>query len=427
MDSTLHLVTVGNPQNPPLVLVHGLGPNGLADWWKIIEALKEDYYILALDLPGFARSSLPNGRLSPENFAAVIRWLVQAHNLENVHLAGHSMGGAVALFYAAHYPEEVQRLTLIDVAGVLHRAAFVKSLVDIDQRNYSFLPDFVQRRAAQILNMGDALVEKINLLPDFTELLRASDIAWDALLSDRPNTNAALSLIGTDYSYLLERVSSPTTIIWGELDTVAPLRTGYLLDHLINDSALHIIPGAGHVPLISHSNRVIALLRKPVPSQPDVPSPSAQDSDADLHCRGQTGASYSGQYRHIVLDDCVNARLVDVQVKSLELRNSTAAIRGLTVVAEGSALRLDNSSIHLTASELRGAVALDMNASRIDMAGVLLQAGKVAIKVDATSVIVASVSESQSPRYTGKLHGLVRTSNSVGEALSQLQSNARPL
>ncbi len=439
LGSSLYVVTIGEKHRPTLVLLHGLGQNGLMDWQPVIDQLKQRYYIVAFDLPGFGRSSMPAGRLSPENYAYILHWLVKSRELQNIHLAGHSLGGAVALYYAATYPETLSRLTLVDVAGILHRAAFVKSLVDLDQYDYGYLPNPLERAAATLLNFGDRVVEKINVLPDVTEPLQKSDLIWNQLMSDRPNTNAALSLIHTDYSYILDAITTPTMIIWGSVDPVAPVRTGYLLQGKIADSELHIIPGAQHVPLTTHTTKIVGLMSQALSHNTAAALPGMSESKGDLICRDQTGARYSGRYDRIRLHNCLNAELFDVQAESIELHDSTVQMTRVSLQsstlqsrtpqssalpANQVALRMDNSSARITDAHFSAPVAIALNASRVDLAGVHLSATKAAIRIEIESTVVISVSESDSPWYQGKLHGIARAENSLGENLRELRSDA---
>ena len=114
-----HVYTAGPEDAPTVVLVHGIGANAARDWTELTAVLAKDFKVSSFDLPGFGRSSKGNERYTPKNYAAFVHYVVE----KRVHkrpffLIGYSMGGAIALRYAALYPQDVQALVLADVPGV---------------------------------------------------------------------------------------------------------------------------------------------------------------------------------------------------------------------------------------------------------------------------------------------------------------------
>lgn len=425
--SQVRVATTGKRGQTPLVLVHGLGQNGLKDWLKVAGLLAKDHYVVALDLPGFGQSSLPtSARLSPENFAELIRWLIKDQELGRVHLAGHSMGGAVALYYAAIHPETLAELTLVDAAGILHRASFVKSMASVDRRNYGFLPEPLRQKAAKLFNFGNRLVEDINLLPDLSQPLQKNDLAWNHLLADQANTNAALSLINTDFSPVVAAVRTPTRIIWGRRDPVAPLRTGYMLRGLTAESELHIITDAEHVPIQTHAETVAGLMQQVIRPAQGLDRHAGM-ATGDLICRGRTGQRYSGVYRRIVVENCLDIHLEDIVAESIELSGSEVDIVRLKIKGGAAAMRMQRSTARLTDGELQGKVGVVMENSRLDLAGVRIKADETAIQIGQRSVVAASISAAETPSFSARLHGMVRAENVRGEALSQLRSDTAPI
>src|SRR5690349_24508093 len=93
---TIHLIRRG--AGPPLVLLHGIGGEACV-WDPVLDALAADHDVLALDLPGFGRSApLPDGvEPTPEALARAVAALLDADGLDDVHVAGNSLGGWVAL------------------------------------------------------------------------------------------------------------------------------------------------------------------------------------------------------------------------------------------------------------------------------------------------------------------------------------------
>lgn len=81
---------------------------------SLAEALRDDFEVHLLDLPGFGRSEGINRVVTSEQLADWVNGYVETHRLGPVHVMAHSLGGAVSLAFATHYPEQVERLVLLD-------------------------------------------------------------------------------------------------------------------------------------------------------------------------------------------------------------------------------------------------------------------------------------------------------------------------
>jgi len=125
----VYVLEAGPADAEAVVLVHGLGDSGSRDWYPILPALAARYHVVTFDLPGFGRSTHAHELYSPEGYAEFIHALVGQRVHGAFNLVGHSMGGAISLFYAGRFPGDVKRLVLIDAAGILHRKAYVNFAV----------------------------------------------------------------------------------------------------------------------------------------------------------------------------------------------------------------------------------------------------------------------------------------------------------
>jgi len=245
-NSKVAILQTGLQHKESILLVHGLGQLGMQDWYSIIPFLATKYHVIAVDLPGFGYSEKPEGRYSPTRYAEVIKAISQEYSKGSFTLMGHSMGGAVSLRFASMYPESLKKLILVDVAGILHQTAFVKSAVQLNfDENMSH--DKLKNIASQVNDFGGSLVELIST-NSMSEAIQESGFAWN-LIKGSPNTNAAVSLIEENFSSALQKISTETFIIWGGEDNVAPLRTAKVLDQYIQGARLSIIDDAGHVPM----------------------------------------------------------------------------------------------------------------------------------------------------------------------------------
>src|SRR5579859_2542139 len=121
---TSHTITIAGQRlfyriigaGKPLVLIHGHAASG-ATWHPVLPLLAQHYQVICVDLPGYGRSRFTGPWRLREIAPLLIRWLQQIE-LPPVALIGHSMGGAIATHLAASAPRLVDRLILVDAAGL---------------------------------------------------------------------------------------------------------------------------------------------------------------------------------------------------------------------------------------------------------------------------------------------------------------------
>lgn len=100
-----------------IILVHGLGSYAPA-WSQNLEALGAQYRCIAVDLPGYGKSSKSDYPGSMSFYAETLREFMDSLGLEKVHLGGHSMGGQISIVTALKYPERIDKLVLAAPAGI---------------------------------------------------------------------------------------------------------------------------------------------------------------------------------------------------------------------------------------------------------------------------------------------------------------------
>jgi hypothetical protein len=328
-------------------------------------------------------------------------------------VVGHSMGGAVALRLASDYPASVRRLVLVDVAGILHRTSFVKHSAT-DPLPIENLPEVMKDPVARVKDFGRAAVERIFGLPnDPTRMLRQSELAWEVILRNRTNLNAALALVDEDFSTAIYTLRQPVQLIWGEADTIAPLRTGQVLARRLPNAQLRTLPGIGHTPMDAAPDQFLALLnealtRDPAPRAPWSPPPV---ETTDLKCSGQVDRQYGGHYRDVLIENCTAVRLVDLTAEHLVIRDSIVQLVNVQARSADVALDAINSEVVVTASDLSGEIAVRADNSRLDFAGVSLLALDSAVEARRRSRVIASVSEIHSPAFNGYWHDSVELEN----------------
>jgi pimeloyl-ACP methyl ester carboxylesterase len=113
----LHYVDWGNPEAPPVVLVHG-GQDHCRNWDWVAQDLRRDYHVIAPDLRGHGDSQhSPSGDYALATYVYDLAQLIHQQRLAPVRIIAHSLGGNVALRYTGLYPETVAKLVAIEGLG----------------------------------------------------------------------------------------------------------------------------------------------------------------------------------------------------------------------------------------------------------------------------------------------------------------------
>lgn len=110
----MHVATAGDPDAPPLLLLHGW-PQHWYLWRRVIPAVSERYRVIAPDLRGFGWTDAPAGGYRKERMASDILALLDAMGVERVRLAGHDWGGWIGFLLALRAPERIERYLALNI------------------------------------------------------------------------------------------------------------------------------------------------------------------------------------------------------------------------------------------------------------------------------------------------------------------------
>jgi len=412
----VHIEQWGDPANPPVVLVHGLGHSGGQGWRYLAPELAKTHFVVMFDLPGFGRSQKGNRLYSPHNYTRFLDWIVDTYVEAPFALIGHSMGGAIALNYAATRPRNLNRLILIDVAGILHRAAYSSHLFDTLKPVWwwDVLPATNSEKMRALLGFDLADLEKF---PIPLEMLLYTPLTRDMFLGGDPTTIAGLAMVQHDFSRLLQQVSAPTLVIWGEQDRVTPLRTGKLLAARLPDARLVVIRGAAHVPmtetpgilnrLVTESLRTSAAPADAVPAS-GVAVAAAASQPAE--CRGESGRRFSGKISTLTIVQCRNVTIENADIELLDIRASSVDMYASRIHGDKHAITISDSMLVATGGDITADVPLVVDASRLDFAGVRISARERSVDATGSSTALFSVSDIDSPTGAHALHGVYELS-----------------
>jgi pimeloyl-ACP methyl ester carboxylesterase len=346
-----------------VVLLHGMGKPAARDWEQVIPALARKYAVYAVDLPGFGYSDKGNHHYSPDNVARALDAVFTPRLKQPFTLIGHSMGGAVALAYAAAYPKRVSRLVLVDVAGVLHRSVYAEFLgrvaaqraIGIDSPWFEQVVRAIQLRAEYWPVRGDLVLEHAAIRQRF--------------LRGDPSAITAFALVEHDFSNTLRNITAPTLIIWGGNDTIAPLRTGQALAAVIRNARLTVIEGAGHAPQVQFPDRfnpvvIDELDGRQFAAQSYALRTEPIEGERVGRCENQRGKEFTGDYTRLIISHCQDVQIGDARIGYLQTAHSTVRVVN-THIRDG--VDAKNTRLEITASMVSGSLVLD--ASNVDAAG----------------------------------------------------------
>lgn len=119
LSNNINLAYVEAGKGRTLIFIHGLGGN-LSHWTKNIKELSNNFNVIAIDLPGYGHSiqTYNSGGDLLQYYADVIAEFIKIKKLKRAILAGHSMGGQIAIIAALSNPKQIKKLILLAPAGL---------------------------------------------------------------------------------------------------------------------------------------------------------------------------------------------------------------------------------------------------------------------------------------------------------------------
>ncbi len=405
-DGRAMVYETGTHHERSVLLVHGIGDSGARDYLKQIPWLAQNFHVIAVDLPGFGQSDKRNALYSPRNYVAFLKHVADRFAHRSFILIGHSMGGVVALRYAATYPDDLERLVVVDAAGILHRYAYASYQLDQFGTGTSFLPAPVNpaRGIAGIVRKIMGHAETRNLVP--ATVLQTATTRQRYLGGD-PIRIAALAMAADDLSQDVQQIATETLLVWGRKDTLAPLRTGKLLAQVLPHARLSVIDDAGHEPMIQTPEALRAIV-EPFLLQGLEASPAPPAVTLPKHgvvtCRQKRQLVYEGEYDTLMLTNCHDILIRNARVRALIMEDSSARIEDSQVGGGEVGMKLRSTIVEMTGGRIDGDVAIVATASRLDLAGVTVEAKQAVVQAPASSEIVFSMSQVRSPKLNGTAH-----------------------
>jgi 3-oxoadipate enol-lactonase len=225
-------------QGPPLVLLHGY-PLDHSIWHETAGLLGTSFDVVLADLRGFGQSSTPEQEYGMSDMAADVAGLLDHLGMERAGVAGHSMGGYVALAFARAYPGRVRGLGL------------VSSQVGADS------PEGRERRFATAKQVQDQGVEPVaaSMPEKLTSDLRLRSSCEELIRQQRPEgiIGALKAMAGrSDATPWLPQFNFPIVLLHGDADALIPVERAREVKAAVPQAMLTELPGGGHLPMMEN-------------------------------------------------------------------------------------------------------------------------------------------------------------------------------
>ena len=246
--------------SPVILLVPGLhSPLHVWDGW--MAALRDEYRVIAVDLPGQGLSdSWPRNDYSIPALDSFIGEVTGALGVSRFTFAGHSMSGGMAWRYALAHPERIEALILVSAGGFVAEGAgpilpfriLASPIVGPVVRQFMALP-MVRRLLRQAYGDPDKVSDE--LVTRYFETINGE--GHRASLGARLNYLMSYQPVG-----LVDGVRAPTLIVWGDKDRMRPVLYASMFRERIKDSALSVHRGVGHFPMEEAPEATVADVRE---------------------------------------------------------------------------------------------------------------------------------------------------------------------
>lgn len=215
-----------------VLLLHGWGQN-IEMMKPIGDNLSSRFRITILDFPGFGESDEPGHAWTIDDYSNMLEIFIKSVGIKKPIIMGHSFGGRVAIRYSAH--NTIEKLVLFGSPCI---------------------------RTQKDLPMSVKILKAVKRLPGFNQLgeyMKKYIGSRDYKAASPVMRQTLVNVVNEDLSMYAKDIEEPTLLIWGENDEEAPLEEAKLLEAIMVDAGLIVLPGT-HYAYLENLPRVISIL-----------------------------------------------------------------------------------------------------------------------------------------------------------------------
>lgn len=232
----------------PLIFIHGMGGD-LTNWTYNIKYFKDNYRCIGLDLPGYGKSGRKKMDYTIHYYIDVLEEFLRKLNIDRCILVGNSMGGHIATGFTLRAQDRVDKLVLVDSAGLTRLGVAMESMI-----NLSLNTAVLKNTPVSIIEQG---VRNNFNDPENKECKRMVDVLSKIYQNDEEYSafchavkSSMKTMINSRIEWELRKIKIPVLLVWGKYDCMVPINYAYKFKRKTKNSKLVIIDDAGHMPML---------------------------------------------------------------------------------------------------------------------------------------------------------------------------------
>lgn len=245
-DINVNYIKEGNGENN-ILLLHGWGSN-IELFNSMINELSKQNTVYALDMPGFGKTEEMKESWCVSQYVDFVIKFIEKMGIKKLSILGHSFGGRVIIKMCNLdiLPFEIDKLVLLDSAGIKPKNNGSKTM---KSRFYKFSKKIVSNKVVK------------KMFPDALDNLKQKFGSEDYKNATPIMRETLVKTVNEDLTDMLENISYPTLLVWGENDDATPLEDAKIMESKIKDSGLVVVKNTGHYSFLEDSifvNRVLS-------------------------------------------------------------------------------------------------------------------------------------------------------------------------
>ena len=239
------LVSESSTSAPPVLLIHGFGADA-SNWVRFAGNLEEEFYFVVPDLPGHGDSTRDLGLdYTMKAQAKRLLTLMDTLQIEQFHVAGNSMGGAITLEMARQAPQRVLSMGLVDSAGLTRQTPEFKALLEGSDSN-----PLIPHSRDEFQTTLVWAMEEPPYMPDFFMDVMGQRKAENAVVAEdifrQLGTDPGMNL---ENSEVLATLDQATLVMWGKEDRLLGVDNVPVFLERLPRARSVILDGIGHLPM----------------------------------------------------------------------------------------------------------------------------------------------------------------------------------